>query len=168
MNLNLQHYLNKTTAAILWPVRKAFPQLCAYTLMLVVTEVIGIILRDEMHHACLHRLTAAAFLLALPYVFCLLGEILGIWGRWRRTIWHIVIHIVLGVLTMGEIFMMLFYTSRYLPIIFQLLGETNMQETSEFISVYVFSWEFFWIVCLLVDSNDRILNQDKPLMRIKM
>lgn len=149
MKMNLQQYLNKIAAAILWPIRKAFPQLFAYTLMLVVTEVIGIIIRDEMHHACLHRLPAAAFLFALPYMLCLLGEILGILSRWLRTTWHILIHIVLGVLTMGEIFMMLFYTSRYTAIIFQLLGETNMQEASEFISVYVFSWKFFGIVCLL-------------------
>lgn len=83
---------------------------------------------------------------AAVFLICVVAHLLGRVGRSLKIVWLGISHVLVYGVFFFECFLLFFFGCHMNANVFQLIEETNPQETSEFFTVYVLNGKFF-VLC---------------------
>ncbi len=87
---------------------------------------------------------------AAVFLICLVAHLLGRVGRPFKLAWLGISHVLVYGVFFFECFLMFFFGCHTNANVFQLIEETNPQETSEFFTVYVLNGKFFALCAVMI------------------
>ena len=115
---------------------------CLYSILLLIPDVLWIHAPGPFAFFCCCIFNLFFFL----FVFTSLCFLLHRLHHVIYVVSHSLLHVVLYVFSISNVFLYVFFTLRWDAFTFQLIHQTNRQETSEFLSTYVLSYEFVAII----------------------